>query len=87
LSLNTGSSIWCATISWFVPQNQASNGLSIVPQNQRECDGVRYALRSSDLLHMKACRASFSQSGLKTGGGTTASVARGTIVEVTSRST
>jgi hypothetical protein len=41
--------------------------------------------RSSGLLHVKASRAMVSQSDLKTGGGATASGARGTIVDVVSR--
>jgi hypothetical protein len=42
--------------------------------------------RSSNLLHMEASRAKVSQSGLKTGGRTTAGGARRTIAEVVSRS-
>jgi hypothetical protein len=40
--------------------------------------------RSSGLLDVEASLARVSQSGLKTGGGTTTSGARGTIVEVVS---
>jgi hypothetical protein len=43
---------------------------------------VGHALRSSDLLHVEASLARVSQSGLKTGEGTTAGGARGTITEV-----
>jgi hypothetical protein len=43
---------------------------------------VGHALRSSSLLGMEASLARFSQSGLKTGGGTTMGGARGTITEV-----
>jgi hypothetical protein len=52
--------------------------------NQREGDGVGHASRFSGLLHMKASRTRVFQSGLKTGGGTTAGGARGTITEVAS---
>jgi hypothetical protein len=45
-----------------------------------------HTLRSSDLLHVEARRVRVFQSGLKTGGGTTAGGARGTIVEVASSS-
>jgi hypothetical protein len=43
-----------------------------------------HASRSSGLLHVEASRARVFQSGLKTGRGTTAGGARGTIVEVVS---
>jgi hypothetical protein len=72
------------TISWFGPQIQADYGLSVVPQNQREGNGVGYALRSSSLFHMEASRDRVSQSGLKTGGAATTGGARGTITKVTS---
>jgi hypothetical protein len=45
---------------------------------------VRHTLRSSGLLYVEASLARVSQSGLKTGGGTTAGGARGTIAEVAS---
>jgi hypothetical protein len=45
---------------------------------------VGHAPRSSGLLHVKASLARVSQSGLKTGGGTTMGGARGTIVKVVS---
>jgi hypothetical protein len=45
---------------------------------------VGHASRSSGLLHMKASLARVSQSGLKTGGGTTAGGAHGTIAEIAS---
>jgi hypothetical protein len=64
-----------ATVSWFGPQNQASFGLSVVPQNQRRDDDVGHASRSGSLLR---------RSGLKTGGGATAGGARGTITKVAS---
>jgi hypothetical protein len=55
-----------------VPQNQAGDGLSVVPQNRWEDeDNMRHASRSSGLLLLKASRASVFQSGLKTGGGVT----------------
>jgi hypothetical protein len=44
-----------ATVSWFVPQNQAGYDLSVVPQNRRKDeDGMRHVSRSSGLLHMEA---------------------------------
>jgi hypothetical protein len=45
---------------------------------------VGHASRSSGLFHVEASLARVSQSGLKTGGGTTAGGARGTITEVAS---
>jgi hypothetical protein len=71
-------------VSWFGPQNQAFFGLSVAPQNQRREVGVGYALRFSGLLRVEASLARLFQSGLKTGGGTIAGGARGTIVEVAS---
>jgi hypothetical protein len=47
---------------------------------------VGHMLRSGGLLRLEASHARVSQSGLKTDGGTTADVARGTITEVASRS-
>jgi hypothetical protein len=41
-------------VSWFGPQNQAGDGLSIAPQDRREEDGVRHASRSSNLFRLKA---------------------------------
>jgi hypothetical protein len=41
-------------VSWFGPQNQAGDGLSIAPKDRWEEDGVRHASRSSDLLCLKA---------------------------------
>jgi hypothetical protein len=67
-----------------VPQNQVGYGLSVVPQNRWEGDGVGHVLRSSGLLHVDASRARVYQSGLNNGGGTTAGGACGTIVEVAS---
>jgi hypothetical protein len=46
---------------------------------------VGHALRSSSLLGVKASLARISQSGLKTGGAVTTGGARGTIVEVASK--
>jgi hypothetical protein len=43
-------------------------------------------VRSSNLLHVEASLARVSLSGLKTGGGATVGGARGTIVEVASKS-
>jgi hypothetical protein len=45
---------------------------------------VGHASRSSSLLGMEASLAKVSQSGLKTGGGSTTGGARGTIAEVAS---
>jgi hypothetical protein len=45
---------------------------------------VGHTSRSSSLLHVEACLARVSQSGLKTSGGATAGGARGTITEVAS---
>jgi hypothetical protein len=45
---------------------------------------VRHVSRSSGLLGVEASLARVSQSGLKTGGGTTTGGARGTIIEVAS---
>jgi hypothetical protein len=47
---------------------------------------VGHTSRSSGLLHGEASQPRVSQSGLKAGGGTTASGAHGTIVEVVSES-
>jgi hypothetical protein len=47
---------------------------------------MRQASRSSGLLRVEASLVRVSQSGLKTGGGATAGGARGTIVEVASKS-
>jgi hypothetical protein len=70
-------------VSWFQPQNQAGYGLSVAPQNRREDEvGAGHASRSCGLLHVETSQARVFQSGLKTGGGTTASGAPGTIVKV-----
>jgi hypothetical protein len=50
------------------------------------CDGMGHVSRSSGLLHVEASLARVSQSGFKTGGGTTVGGARGTIAEVVSES-
>jgi hypothetical protein len=50
-----------AMISWFGHQNQVGYGLSVVPQNRREGDGLRYVLRSSALFRMKASRVRVSR--------------------------
>jgi hypothetical protein len=73
-----------AMVSWFGPQNHAGFGLSVAPQNRQREVSAGHASRSSGLLDMEASLARVSQSGLKTGGGTTTGGARGTIVEVTS---
>jgi hypothetical protein len=72
------------TVSWFGPQNQAGFGLLVAPQNQRREVGAGHASKSSSLLGIEASLARVSQSGLKTGGGTTTGGARGTIAEVAS---
>jgi hypothetical protein len=73
-----------ATVSWFVPQNQVDDGLSVAQQNQRREDGVGHTLRYGGLLHLEASYTMVSQSGIKTGGDVTTGDARGIIVEVTS---
>jgi hypothetical protein len=73
-----------ATVSWFVPQNQADFSLSVAPQNRWREVGAGHASRSSILLVVEASLARISQSGLKTGGDVTAGGAHGTITEVTS---
>ena len=65
-----------------MPQNQVGFGLSVVSQNRRREVGAGHASRSSGLLGVEANLARVSQSGLKTGGGTTTGGARGTIAEV-----
>jgi hypothetical protein len=70
------------TVSWFGPQNQAGFGLSVAPQNRWREVSAGHASRSSNLLGVEARLARVSQSGLKTGGGTTMGGARGTITEV-----
>jgi hypothetical protein len=50
-----------ATISWFVPQNKADDGLSVAPQNRWEEDNAGHASRSSGLLHREASWARVSQ--------------------------
>jgi hypothetical protein len=70
------------TVSWFRPQNQICFGLSVAPQNRQRDVDVRHASRFSVLLHVEVSWDSVSQSGLKTGGDTTASGIRDTITEV-----
>jgi hypothetical protein len=42
-------------VSWFRPQNQVGDGLSVVPQSRWEDkDGVGPASRSGGLLHLEA---------------------------------
>jgi hypothetical protein len=66
-----------------VPQNQAGFDLLVAQRNRWEDeDGAEHVSRSSGLLHMKASRVRIFQFGIKTGGGTTAGGARGTIAEV-----
>jgi hypothetical protein len=73
------------TVSWFGPQNKAGFGLSVAPQNRRREVDVGHASRSSGLLRVEVSLARVSQSGLKSGGGTTAGGARGTIAKVASK--
>jgi hypothetical protein len=72
------------TVSWFGPQNHVGFGLLVVPQNRWREVGAGHALRSSSLLHVEACLARVSQSGLKTSGGVTTGGAHGTITKVAS---
>jgi hypothetical protein len=58
--------------------------LSVAPQNRRMEVGAGHASRSSGLLHVEASLARVSQSGLKTGRGTTTGGVCGTIAEVAS---
>jgi hypothetical protein len=58
--------------------------LSVAPQNRRRKVGAGHASRSGGLPRVEASLARVSQSGLKTGGGTTTGGARGTIMEVAS---
>jgi hypothetical protein len=72
------------TVSWFGPQNRMGFGLSVAPQNRRSEVNVGHTSRSSGLLRVEVSLARVSQSGLKTGGGTTMGGACGTIMEVVS---
>jgi hypothetical protein len=72
------------TVSWFVPQNQADFGLSVVPQNRRREVGAGHASRSSSLLGVEASLVKVFESDLKTSGGTMTGSARGTIPKVAS---
>jgi hypothetical protein len=73
-------------VSWFGPQNHAGFGLSVAPQNRWRKDGAGHALRSGGLHRLEESHARVSQSGLMTGGGTTAGGARGTITNIASGS-
>jgi hypothetical protein len=73
-------------VSWFGPQNYVVFGLLVAQQNRWREDNAGHASRSGGLLCPEASRARVSQSGLKTGGGTMAGGARGTIMEVGSGS-
>jgi hypothetical protein len=66
----------------FWASKQVSFGLSVTPQNRRREVGVGHASRYSGLFHVEASLVRVSQSGLKTGGGTTVGDARDTIAEV-----
>jgi hypothetical protein len=71
-----------ATVSWFGPQNQVSDGLSIAPQNRQQGDDVGHMSRSSGLLPVEASQARVSQSSLMIGGCAMTGGARDTIAEV-----
>jgi hypothetical protein len=71
-----------AMVSWFGPQNQVGFGLLVAPQNRWRENGVGHTSRFCGLLGLEASHARVSQSGLKTGVGTTAGGACGTIAEV-----
>jgi hypothetical protein len=58
--------------------------LLVAPQNRQREVGVGHTSGSSGLLHVEASLTRVSQSGLKTGRGTTAGGAHGTITEVAS---
>jgi hypothetical protein len=72
------------TVSSFGPQNHVGFSLLVAPQNRWREVSVGHVSRSSGLLRLEASLARVSQSGLKTGGGTTVGGARGTIAEVAS---
>jgi hypothetical protein len=73
-----------ATVFWFGPQNQVGFGLSVTAQNRPREVNAGHTSRSSGLLGVQASLTRVFQFGLKTGGGTTAGDARGTIAEVAS---
>jgi hypothetical protein len=73
-------------VFWFVPQNQASFGLSVATQNRWREVSAGHILRSSRLLHVEINLARVSQSGLKIGGGAMTGGVRGTITEIASES-
>jgi hypothetical protein len=95
----TGFSI-CASKSaapvwWFRPKNhydgflcwvknQVGLGLSVVLQNRRRRVSVGRASRSSGFLRLEASQTRVFQSDLKTGGDTTADIARDIIVKIAS---
>jgi hypothetical protein len=72
-------------VYWFGPQNQVGFSLSVASQNRWREVGAGHTSRSSGLLRVEASSARVSQSGLKTGGGMTASGAGGTIMKVASK--
>jgi hypothetical protein len=43
-----------AMVSWFGPQNQVGDGLSVTLQNRWEEDGAGHTSRSSSLLHLES---------------------------------
>jgi hypothetical protein len=73
------------TVSWFGPQNQVDDGLSVALQNRWSKDGAGHASRSGSLLHLEGSHARVSQSDLKTAGGVTMGGARDIIAVIASR--
>jgi hypothetical protein len=63
-------------------QNQVGFNLSVTPQNRRMEVDTGHALRSSDLLYVKASQGKIFQPGLKTGEGVNAAGVRDIIVEI-----
>jgi hypothetical protein len=89
LDLKTGSYGLVTLVSKsprrFLVWASKPSGLQFIgsPQNRRDDeDGAGHASRSSGLLRVEASQARVSLSNLKTGGGATASGARGTIAVV-----
>jgi hypothetical protein len=70
------------TVSWFVPQNLADDGLSVAPKNRWEEDGAGHVSRSSGLFRREASQAKVFQFTSKLAGGATAGGARDIIMEI-----
>jgi hypothetical protein len=89
LGLKTGSYglvIWASkSPRWFFDLGLKTNQASVC-RLPHKTNGVGHVSKSIGLLHVEASLARVSQSGLKTGGGATAGGARGTIAEITSKS-